>query len=257
MNCEFPDFKKLFPGRDLVKEWAMRPGTYHIPPIVDLETSIDNKALLDLYYELDPIDKNDFENWVMKQRRDITGNKDLNNYYQKVLTHPTQLSRKYQAEVDKIKCSLWVDRSPPVRQLIKALKNLDQNYEPLMDERNYVVVDPVYRGTYLEEVFDKIGGRVTRARFARLGPGERLLPHIGMTPKYTLRLHIPLVTNSKCYNVSSYKGDLVKRHLAPGKLYLINTGTTHWAVNQGTSERIHLVMGVDGFEHNRLKVGCA
>ena len=54
----------------------------------------------------------------------------------------------------------------------------------------------------------------------------------------TMRIHIPLITNDKCFMVID---DEVHRHPADGNHYIIDTTKMHTAVNASWKERIHII----------------
>lgn len=57
----------------------------------------------------------------------------------------------------------------------------------------------------------------------------------------SFRLHVPLITNSKCFFVVN---DKLHRMPKPGSLYFLNTGQLHTAVNASFCyDRLHLVCG--------------
>ena len=58
----------------------------------------------------------------------------------------------------------------------------------------------------------------------------------------TMRIHIPLITNDKCFMVID---DKVIRYPADGNHYIVDTTKMHTAVNASWEERIHIVGCVD------------
>ncbi len=55
--------------------------------------------------------------------------------------------------------------------------------------------------------------------------------------------HIVCVTNSRCLNYWESDGQQRSVHLELGKRYrVIDRGATHWAVNDGDTDRIHLLI---------------
>ncbi|MCB0365055.1 MAG: aspartyl/asparaginyl beta-hydroxylase domain-containing protein [Bdellovibrionaceae bacterium] len=252
-KADLPDFHQLFPDRDIAKEWNERLDKYEVPALVDLERPVDSDRLYKVYETIQPQMENEYEKWVMARRKDITHDYSPKTYYRKILTHPTELAKKVQAQVDEIKGANWKDRGgkPDPRKMIEALRTLNENYEPLFDERNYSVWDPAVFGTYLEDVFRMVKGRITRARFAVLPPNSGVVPHIGMVTKYTVRLHVPIKTNPYCFNFAMVRGRLVMYHMQPNTWTLLNTSYQHWAYNYGSEDRVHLILAVDGDEDLR------
>ena len=58
----------------------------------------------------------------------------------------------------------------------------------------------------------------------------------------TQRIHIPLITNDKCFMVID---DEITRYSADGNYYIMDTTKMHTAVNASWEERIHIVGCVD------------
>jgi hypothetical protein len=136
------------------------------------------------------------------------------------------------------------------------LKLLDKNFsiQPIIDQvldlgfykkisLNYTegtifngpyITKPEFVGTPLGEVLDSIGN-VGEARLLRLKPEECYMAHSDPDD----RLHLAITTNPFCYLVDL---DEEKMYHLPvdGKLWLMDTGPRHVAVNFGSRDRIHL-----------------
>ena len=54
----------------------------------------------------------------------------------------------------------------------------------------------------------------------------------------TMRIHIPLITNDKCFMVID---DEVIRYPADGNYYIVDTTKMHTAINGSPEERIHII----------------
>ena len=105
--------------------------------------------------------------------------------------------------------------------------------------------------SYLHEILDTIGeDKVHRARFAKLLPNSKIKPHIDYDTTYGIRIHIPIITNNKCVLGGINKdGKSQEFHMpADGSVWFVNPGLKHWAINNGQSERIHLILSVDSQE---------
>ena len=99
---------------------------------------------------------------------------------------------------------------------------------------------------YLSQVLNNFRPYLHRARFARLKPGCEVKPHIDYDTTYSIRLHIPISTNSKCLNGCFAADENIAIHLpADGSVWFVNQGLKHWAVNNGLTERVHLILSVD------------
>lgn len=101
--------------------------------------------------------------------------------------------------------------------------------------------------SYMREILDHFGGKAHRARFANLASNSRVKPHIDYDTLYGIRLHIALTTNDQCYNGGWDKdGNEVKFHIpADGSVWLVNPGVKHYAVNDGNTDRNHLIISLD------------
>jgi hypothetical protein len=100
---------------------------------------------------------------------------------------------------------------------------------------------------YFHEVLDTIGENIVhRTRFAKLAPKSKIKPHIDYNTEYGIRLHIPIITNEKCFfGAKDENGDSEIHFEADGSVYYINPGVLHWAYNDGDTERVHMIISVD------------
>jgi hypothetical protein len=116
------------------------------------------------------------------------------------------------------------------------------------DERWYrKVKDDVPQ--YLKEVISKFS-KSHRTRFANLAPYSEVKPHIDYDTFYGIRLHIALETNKNCFNGGWDKdGNEIRQHIpADGSVWFVNPGVKHYAVNEGSTSRNHLIISVDSQE---------
>lgn len=99
---------------------------------------------------------------------------------------------------------------------------------------------------YLREILSTFPN-FHRSRFAILQPGNNVKPHIDYDTTYGIRLHIALETNDECYNGGwNEAGDEIKHHIpADGSVWFINPGVKHYAINNGTTPRNHLIISID------------
>lgn len=98
---------------------------------------------------------------------------------------------------------------------------------------------------YLKHVIDKINetGLVpTRARIIRLAKKSESLWHRDSPDAIlSVRLHIPIHTNSECY----FETEHDRAHMpADGSSYFVKVNRLHRVVNWGDTPRLHLVMDV-------------
>jgi len=110
------------------------------------------------------------------------------------------------------------------------------------NERDLVVVNSIFSGSYTEKVFHEVDKKydVCRARFMTLGPpplARAYSYHKDLTP----RLHIPLTTNDDCMFLVN---DELRYMPELGTLYFLDTTQRHTALNLGWTKRTHLVFCV-------------
>ncbi len=93
-----------------------------------------------------------------------------------------------------------------------------------------------------------VGGVITRIQLARLKPGAEIKPHVDQSQMLIAvhRLHLPLITNEHV----TFTIDGSTTTMAAGKLYELNNRLRHSVVNNGTADRIHLIIDYLPPEHN-------
>ena len=99
---------------------------------------------------------------------------------------------------------------------------------------------------YLRYVL-KILGDTHRTRFACLSSYSSIKPHVDYNTDYSIRLHIAIKTNSKCKNGGWDKNGILHEGHIPsdGSVWFVNPGVRHFAVNEGSTDRVHLIISVD------------
>jgi hypothetical protein len=127
-----------------------------------------------------------------------------------------------------------------------TIKN-SKKYNPVLDERNYTKRKDICSG-YWNTILDTFKSPVTRTRFAFLAPNHKIKPHIDYNTTYSIRIHIPIITNPDSYLCAyNHDGTIMKHHCpADGGVWFLNTGMMHWAENNGSSPRIHLIISLNG-----------
>lgn len=122
-----------------------------------------------------------------------------------------------------------------------------KNYNPILDERNYTTRKDICTG-YWNDILDTFKAPITRTRFAFLAPKHQIKPHIDYNTTYSIRVHIPIITNPDSYLCAyDYDGNIIKQHCpADGGVWFLNTGMKHWAENNGSEGRIHLIISLNG-----------
>lgn len=105
-----------------------------------------------------------------------------------------------------------------------------------------------------EALIAAIPGVKHRIRLMRLTQGKGELarhaditdPDAGVAPTKLLRIHIPIITNPKVLVEQwNLKGENVACNMKAGEAWYLDTRKPHRVVNQGASDRVHLVMDVE------------
>lgn len=102
-----------------------------------------------------------------------------------------------------------------------------------------------YFGHVLSEI-ETFGLNPRRARIALMKPGCSMEKHVdGPSDGYSVRLHIPILTNPQC--AIEYSDQNIHM-VADGSGYLVRVNRLHRAFNLGTTDRYHLLMDVFDFQ---------
>ena len=117
-----------------------------------------------------------------------------------------------------------------------------------LDERHYNKIKDWVRGTYLEEVINSFKSETTRARIAIMDPGAFIAEHIDYNTDYSVRYHIPIVTNKDCGFYCLVNGEKIHQTMEPGSVWFLNQGLRHSAWNKGKTVRSHIIVSVNGQE---------
>jgi len=127
--------------------------------------------------------------------------------------------------------------------------NVDNScYNPVMDERRYTRRKDICTG-YWNTILDSFKAPITRTRFAYMAPGHKIKPHIDYNTTYSIRVHIPIITNPAATLSVKHHNTIQQIHMpADGSVYFLNTGLVHWAENNGDEGRVHLVISLNGQE---------
>lgn len=254
LNYDLNNINKiLFPDRNIKNEWNTRISSKYIPGIINTNLMFDhkrlNKELLEVLERTKKI--NDiYENDVILDCMGIK-NKLPKTYYTYVLTTPTPAAIELQHYIDHIKKTDWKERQRTAsrKQLLRSVISLNHDYDPLTDERNFTVLKPELIGTYFEEVLSMFKARIARTRISTIKPGEVVQTHVDANAKYVLRAHLPISTNNESFSYYyDQSGNKTTINMKPGNIYVLNPGVSHGAYNNGETDRIHLVIGLDGQE---------
>ena len=100
------------------------------------------------------------------------------------------------------------------------------------------------------DLFKMFDGKIHRTRFAKLAPHSSVKPHIDYDTLYGVRLHIAFETNDDCANGGWDKNGLETKVNIPadGSIWFVNPGVKHYAINDGATERNHLILSLDSQE---------
>lgn len=79
-----------------------------------------------------------------------------------------------------------------------------------------------------------------RAFLLRLQPGASIHPHIDADDVETY--HFVLQTNERARNCWRDESGEHSMHMQQGKVYRVNRKLEHWAVNDGDTDRVHLLV---------------
>jgi hypothetical protein len=191
----------------------------------------------------------------------------LGSEYASLCENHTKLPKMFfkDAELENITCISdlnWPDASYQQLSLTEFDNtfNLDQRTEKsntAWDDRiakhNYEADERWFKKIksdvppYMKEILEQFDGKAHRARFANLSAKSSVKPHIDYDTTYGIRLHIAVNTNDQCYNGGWDKdGNEIKFHIpADGSVWFINPGVKHYAINNGDSDRNHLIISVD------------
>ncbi len=241
------DFSQLFPGRDLKDEWKTRldKSIFHLPVMELNHIDVDQEKMLEFYQDHRFREHSVFEDEVIQY---AFGQRycSPDDYWPFIIHHPSDLTVELQKEVDAERGIPWWEHQQGLttRNRIRSLINLDKNYDPLIDERNYTKLPDRLAGTYIEEVMNQFRSPPIRARFVKLERGQEVGMHIDYSPKYALKAHIPVTTNLWAH--MEFAGWDNKWMMLPGSAYIVNTAIEHTAKNPGATERVHLVISLDG-----------
>jgi hypothetical protein len=99
-------------------------------------------------------------------------------------------------------------------------------------ELDYDIINPFFKDTIFENIIEKYS--LKRTRFMWLGPYSCYSMH----RDYTIRIHVPIITNPDCYFVFKL-GEVI--HLPADSVYQVTTTQLHTFINCSNSYRLHLI----------------
>lgn len=95
---------------------------------------------------------------------------------------------------------------------------------------------------FIEAFAEEQGGRLGRARYARLPPGKTVLPHMDRGEYYRRRDRHHLVIRSEKGSLLRAGGETVR--MQEGELWWFDNKAVHDACNDSDTDRIHLIFDV-------------
>jgi hypothetical protein len=124
---------------------------------------------------------------------------------------------------------------------LRTQRNAEFIFKPLLKQR--------FQHTYLEQVIKDVGSKFPggwgRVKIGFMGACTDVKEHIDADSKYILKVHIPLITDSKVIFRIKYKNDTISQHMnADGSSYLLNVGLPHSVENYSNIDRYHLIINV-------------
>jgi len=134
-------------------------------------------------------------------------------------------------------------------EMSDAWKEEHKNNHYFMQDTSLFEIFPEVR-----ELMKPYGDKLHRVRFMRLKPGggelerhtDQVDPDSGGSLGKLARLHFPIKTNpNMTFTVWNTKGSPQRVHMKPGECWFLDTRKAHMAVNNGTDERIHLVVDIE------------
>lgn len=227
-----------------------------------------NKRELPLFAQVKTCDVEKFKDW-MEDNKLFDMNKysaftPESEYYQDALVIREKFRKNFSGEKDSFDFYHGLaltgyndERYPrvpinPNKQLSKlqlfkhGLDPNSEHYIPQLDERNYDKPGPYING-YMKEFLDSFKSPVTRVRLAWADTGYQCATHIDTSTEFSVRFHVPIITNEQAFLGFTVKGETTEKHLpADGGVWFFNHGFPHYLVNRGTMPRLHLLVSVNG-----------
>ena len=140
-------------------------------------------------------------------------------------------------DIDRIlvELDMYVPNAPQV-----ALQGVEGNNDPFygigrlseVSHREDEFIVPNFNMEYTNLVLKKLG--MYRSRLMTMRETSCYSYHKDPTK----RIHIPLITNDKCFMVID---DIVHRYPADGSYYIVDTTKMHTAINGSWEDRVHIV----------------
>ena len=140
--------------------------------------------------------------------------------------------------IDIERILLELDNVPKHSQI--CLQGIKGNKDPFyvigkvldLNHKEEEFVFPNFNLPYTNSILKSLN--MHRTRVMIMQPKTCYTYHLDLTK----RIHIPLITNDKCFFVIE---DKIVRYPADGNYYVVDTTKMHTAINASLEERIHIV----------------
>lgn len=181
----------------------------------------------------------------------------MENWIDLTAAFPKQFDvERLRAEYASLKTEKWLEHyDPTLSREWKAIllvsidgKMLDAESQRGTDDYSRMKrTDMVQQLPYFEEILNSFQCRQGRVRILRLAPGAGINMHRDIRHEAAnfalrkVRLHIPIHTNDGV--IFHVGGEEIK--MAPGRLYYVNFSKKHYVENNGSEDRIHLVLDLE------------
>lgn len=224
---------------DQIKIDSLVNDQYSKYSVIKLNSSVNSKRILDELININVNGDDEFEKNISQKYTDIL----QNSYFSDTLTRLTSEARSAQELIDSIRGIPWNKRNLNIKRRIDSIAKLNDDYDPLYDERNYTRFDQSLDNTYTLATIQSLKSKTNRTRISTLLPNSGLTPHKDLPIRLGGRIHIPLKTNNyNLYFSQSKNGKIHVVNMEENSVYFVNTGLTHWFHNFGNEPRIHMIL---------------
>jgi len=238
----------LFPNRNLDQEWKISRPTKSIPPILRLNLHFNLEELKTIASQCSQRRDFYFQDHLAEAfSKQISSSRPL-QYCDGLLMRPSDAAYEIQKKLNDDRNKDWLEHHRELShlQIVRSLRYLDDNYNPLIDERNYHCLNPELKGSEVDRLRQMFRAPCVRMRFTQLRPGQEVAPHIDSSARYAMRIIIPVHTNKDSVYGARSLGRNEEWVLEEGNAYLVNGGYVHWARNHGSCNRVILIFSLDG-----------
>lgn len=164
-------------------------------------------------------------------------------------------SNRLKEDVQKVMNTNWVDHYNQNDYdgkwtsiaLMSANGKSDNIYAFNFDSKEIIATEALEACTYFKEILDSFHFEKAAVRLLNLSAGAQIKPHSDHCLGYEdgfFRLHIPIITNPSVIFILDSKRLIMNE----GECWYINANFTHSVANNGSEDRIHLV--IDGIRND-------